>query len=221
MSRAHRHAGFTLVEVLIVLALSSLIMLGLTAALRSFGDTGARLDARSQHGEDMRLVSAFLRQSLTDASPRRRPPRLDGARGPYFAGDGATLEWLAPLPARHGVGGLHRLRLSVQEEPSQPFPAQRRLILQFVPFVVSESEVDWSAESAQVLLEGLESFAIQYQRLGAADWQEAWDDPAVLPGRVRLRIATAGPAWPELVIAPLAASPGQDLAGPEQPGEED
>ena len=220
MSRARRRAGFTLIEVIIVLALVSLIMVGLTAALRTFGDAGARLDARSLHGEDMRLVSAFLRQSLAEASPRRRPPRLEGPRGPYFAGDDMTLEWLAPLPPRHGTGGLHRLRLSVQEDSAQP-AEHRRLVLQFVPFVASDNEIDWSAEPAQVLLDGLQSFAIQYRRLDAADWQDAWDDPAVLPGWVRLRIASAGPAWPDLVVALLAARPGQDLAGPRRPAAAD
>lgn len=211
MTRRSFGYGFTLVEVVIAMTLVSFIMLGMLAALRTFGDTGARLEARAMHGDDMRQVSGFLRQALGEASTQQVLDRSGAGQVLYFNGTAQAVEWLAPMPARHGVGGLHRLRLFVREDV-----AGRRLALQFVPFVASDENFDWSAEPALTLQEGLDAFLVQYQRLGADEWRDDWDDPAVLPGRLRLSIAGGGGPWPELLIAVLAAEPGQDINAVQQ-----
>ena len=219
--RSSRSAGgFTLVEVVIVLVLSSLVMLALTSALRTFGLTGTRLEDRSRASEDMRLVSAFLRQSLEAASARHRTLLEEGVGAPDFGGSHDTLEWLAPMPPRHGVGGLHRFRLSVRKPGPLDARAQPRLVLQFVPFVNGELVADWSAEPDLVLSDGLEAFSIQYLGRGAAKWQDTWDD-ADLPVALRLRIAAAGGPWPELLVGVLEGRQGVDPAEVRRAGEED
>lgn len=203
--------GFTLVEVVIALTLVSLIMLGLVAALSTFGSTSARMEARSEHADDMRLVSAFLRQTLGAASVKHLQQLDDGDSVPYFLGSATALEWLAPMPARHGVGGLHRLRLSLREEPDG-----MDLVLQLIPFVPPApleppALPDWSAESTRILVRGVEHFSLAYQRLGRDDWQAEWVDPEVLPGRIAVHIDGEGGAWPELIVAVLEAEMGTAL----------
>ncbi|NMG53970.1 prepilin-type N-terminal cleavage/methylation domain-containing protein [Aromatoleum aromaticum] len=214
MKRQRATRGFTLVEIIIALSLLSLIMLALVAALRTFGESGSRLEARSERADDMRLVSGFLRRIVSEASVAHPRKLDDGTEVPDFLGEPQALEWLAPMPARHGVGGLHWLRLSVRSE-AEGFD----LALQWVPFVPPlqafaadpDARPDWEDESARVLVRRLDSFSVAYQRLGRSDWQDNWSDAAVLPGRVAFKLRIGGASWPDLIVPVLAAEPGLDV----------
>lgn len=219
MRRAAR--GFTLVEIIIALTLLSLVMLALVAALRTFGDSGARLEARSERADDMRLVSAFVRQIVGDASFRHLRLLDSGAEVPDFHGEPNALEWLTTMPARHGAGGLHWVRLALRDEGED-----HDLVLQLAPYVPPQeafrtdpaARPDWSSIPERVLARRVQDFAIAYQRLGRDDWQESWIDLEVLPGRVAFRLEVDGTRWPDLIVPVLAAEPGFDLnvsaAGP-------
>lgn len=208
-----RTAGFTLVEVVIALTLMSLIMLGLVSALSTFGETGGRIEERGERADDMRLVSGFLRQILSTASIQHRHARDDGTMASYFIGSAGSLEWLGRLPARHGAGGLHHVRLSTREEGDM-----FDLVLKLRPYAPPPTDelgtlaaLDWGQEPERILVRQITGFSIAYQRLGGADWQDEWVDPDVLPGRVALRVFVAGNAWPELIIPVLEAEPGSEL----------
>ena len=90
MSRRPR--GFTLIEVVVALALLAVILAGLVSALVTFAKSAERADARILAGDDVRLVYAFLQQSLAEASPRlhQRP------------GDLVTQSWLQGTAASSG-----------------------------------------------------------------------------------------------------------------------
>ncbi len=214
MKRQRAARGFTLVEIIIALSLLSLVMLALVAALRTFGESGSRLEARSERTDDMRLVSGFLRQIVGEASVAHRRKLDDGTEVPDFLGEPQSLEWLAPMPARHGVGGLHWLRLSIRSE-EEGFD----LVLQLVPFVPPpqafaadpDARPDWVTEPARILVRRLDSFSVAYQRLGRSDWQDNWSDAAVLPGRVAFKLRIGGASWPDLIVPVLAAEPGLDV----------
>lgn len=206
--------GFTLVEIIIALTLVSLLMLALVAALRTFGDSGARLEARSERADDMRLVSGFLRQIVGDASFKHLRLLDDGAEVPDFHGEPHGLEWLTTLPARHGVGGLHWVRLALRPEADD-----YDLIVQLSPYVPPPeafradpaARPDWDTVAARVLARRVDDFSIAYQRLGRDAWQENWIDADVLPGRIAIRLQADGSRWPDLIVAILAAEPGIDL----------
>lgn len=209
-----RARGFTLVEIIIALTLVSLVMLALVAALRTFGDSGARLEARSERADDMRLVSAFVRQVVGDASFKHMRLLDNGTEVPDFHGEAHVLEWLTTMPARHGVGGLHWVRLALRQEAED-----YDLILQFAPYVPPQeafradpaARPDWENIPARVLVRRVHDFSISYQRLGREDWQQDWIDVDVLPGRVALRLEVDGTRWPDLVVRVQAAEPGVDL----------
>jgi general secretion pathway protein J len=189
--------GFTLIEVLIALVLLSLIMGGLLASLRTLGDTATRLEARGAQTEERRLVSGFLRQVIGGLVSK--PVDLgDGTPPLPFLGNAAELVWVAPMPAHHTVGGLHRFRLS----RAGLDPAALRL--QFMPYAGDDAlPPDWSLADQRLLLEGLESLEIAYQAAGSRDWLSAWTEADRLPARIRLRLGQEAVWWPELVI-PLA-----------------
>ena len=201
-----RGRGFTLVEVLIGLTLVTLVLLGLLSALRTFGIAGTRLDAHTSQGEEIRIVSGFVRQVLGSATPVLRPLRADGAQAPVLAGDDHSLSWLGVMPARQGGGGLHVFTLALQDHDGA-----RALVLHFQPYLPprlppgTTAYPPASARQQRVLVAGLEGFSLAYQGLGERAWVASWDDEAALPARIMLRIAAAGEAWPDLVVAIPAA----------------
>ena len=86
--------GFTLIEVVVALTLLAVILAGLIGALATFARSASRVDERTLASDDVRLVYAFLRQSLGEASPRLRQRPEDSASVSWLQGDDARLEWL-------------------------------------------------------------------------------------------------------------------------------
>ena len=96
-----RQRGFTLMEVLIAMALLSLLMLALGSALYSAAQTEERVDARVQSAEDLRLAARFLQEALSQAS--LRPVRQGNERlRPFFSGQEQAVEWVGDWAAAAG-----------------------------------------------------------------------------------------------------------------------
>lgn len=197
-----RARGFTLIEVVVALTLLAVILTGLISALVTFARTADRVDQRTLASDDVRLVYAFLRQSLGEAAPQLRQRPEDSAAVSWLQGTDAELEWLGLMPARHGVGGLYHLRLGIGEGGD--------LVLRYLPYAGDDPPPDWSLASSHVLLRGLTGFAIAYRVLDEYDWRPEWRDVEVLPSRVRMAVARPGEVWPELIVPILAAQPLPD-----------
>ncbi len=197
--------GFTLVEVIVALTLVSLIMLGLVSALRTFGDTASALDARSGRSAEARLLADFLRATLTRATPQPKVRTAEGGAVVPFSGAANEIRWLGNLPARHGAGGMHYLRL---------YASAGRLYLQYLPHPGNAEPPDWSQAVPHLLSERLDQMRIAYQirpgQPGQAgepgDWLADWTDSQHLPGRVRIDLAIAGQVRPPVVVALDAAA---------------
>jgi general secretion pathway protein J len=188
--------GFTLVEILVALMLLSLVMLGLSAALRGFAQTESRIDSRITRGETARALDGFLREILGWVSSIRLPGQ-DGAK-PRVAlvGRQHELMWLGIMPARHGVGGLFFLRLGV--EPREKGPA---LVLRYVPLRgKAEGMPDWAAAEAIELADEVEN--VQFQYLGDAKdgWLSEWSAREKLPTHVRLSVQGLGGVLQDLIV---------------------
>lgn len=208
MSGRSRTSGFTLVEVVVALTLLSLILLGLVGAMRSFGQTSARLEAQTLAVDDLRLVGALLQRTIARASRTTYQDPADQAVRTWFAGGGAALAWLGQLPARHGAGGLSHLRLSVEEQTGGE--GRGRLLLQMVPYAGARNPPDWGALEPRVLLDDVDALRLQYRGYGEAEWLDVWDDPRVLPRFVRIVVAVGGRSWPPIVVQLEQAAPRTD-----------
>lgn len=206
-----RARGFTLIEVVVALTLLAVILAGLIGALATFARSASRIDERTLASDDVRLVYAFLRQSLGEASPRPRQRPEDSVSVSWLQGDEAQLEWLGLMPARHGVGGLYHLRLGLG--------AGGDLFLYYLPYAGDDPPPDWNVAGAHLLLRGVTGFALAYRALDEPDWRPAWRDAEVLPARVRIALTRPGEVWPELVVPVLAAEPLVDVNRAEGFGE--
>lgn len=206
--------GFTLIEVVIALTLVAVILTGLVSALVSFGKTSSRLEERTLVSDDVRLVYAFLEQSLGAAAPRVRVRPEDSVPVSWFQGADTELEWLGLMPARHGVGGLYHLRLGVERGADRG----RRLVLYYLPYAGDDPPPDWGAAESHLLLDGVTAFDLAYRALDEDEWRAEWRDTEVLPARVKVGLAVRGQAWPELIAPVLEAQPRPDLNRSESQG---
>lgn len=201
-----RAGGFTLIEVVVATALLAVILTGLVSALVTFARTGERIEQRTLASDDVRLVYAFLEQSLGPASARAQTQADDNALVGWLQGTDTGLEWLGLMPARHGVGGLYHLRLGAERSGDRS-----QLMLYYLPYAGEDPPPDWSQASAHLLLDGLTRLAISYRAVGEPEWRGEWLDTPVLPARVQIDLARDGIPWPPLVVPILAAEPRADI----------
>jgi general secretion pathway protein J len=195
-------AGFTLVELLVALALMALLTAvlfgGLRFGLRAWEVGGGRMEASDRRQQAQELLRGLLAEA--------RPPVAGGALAPAFEGAPERLAFVAPLPAHRGPGGLYRFTLSVVAGQGGG-----RLVLAWQPYD-GDARAGAPADRA-VLLERVAALRLDF--FGAAGpaaprrWQARWAVPDRLPELVRLRLERGAgePAggWPDLVVAPRQA----------------
>ena len=201
--------GFTLVELLVVMALLSLLMLGLASAMSTVSQTQERVDARLDRMDHQRVSVAFLRSVLGQASAIRRQAglRKQGESELFFEGGPQGMRWLGIMPARFGMGGRTHFQLSVEGDA---------LVLRFAPWQGPDVMPDWGQSQSYVIDRGVTAFALRYQnaKLGVAHWQPQWgpekDNEKELPSAVQIELQAASGVWPMMVIAmrtPVGSNP--------------
>ena len=201
--------GFTLVELLVVMALLSLLMLGLASAMSTVSQTQERVDARLDRMDHQRVSVAFLRSVLGQASAIRRQAglRKQGESELFFEGGPQGMRWLGIMPARFGMGGRTHFQLSVEGDA---------LMLRFTPWQGPDVMPNWGQSQSYVIDRGVTAFALRYQnaKLGVAHWQPQWgpekDNEKELPSAVQIELQAASGAWPMTVIAmrtPVGSNP--------------
>ena len=62
-----KSAGFTLVEVIVALGIFSLIMLATVSGYRTLGNTASTITRMTDRTDELRSVSAFLRDALENS----------------------------------------------------------------------------------------------------------------------------------------------------------
>lgn len=197
MNRVH---GFTLVELVISLALVSLVMLGLVGAMRTFGDSASRIESRSIVVDDLRIVPVFLDRILSQASPRARGGLDATGQASWFEGGAQELAWLSIMPGRHGAGGLSHFRLSVTEQAGETV-----LAIQVLPFRGDGERPDWTTVEYEVVADQLLEIAFRYLPASGGDWMETWQGDEPLPGWIMISVKTRDAVWPMMIFRLLEA----------------
>ena len=216
MTRARRLAsGFTLIEVLLATMLLAAALTLAFATLRAAGATAQRGEAMAARNERIRAVSEFRRRRIGGA--QGIVFELDEASGASrrFGGEAQRMRFVADLPDYLGRGGPHLHELDVSR-------SGKGIALQvdFSMVMAGQTIAGRNARPPEPLADGLRSVEFAYRTLGKrgvpGPWLYAWEHPDALPLQVRLRIADAQGAWPDMVVAlPLAASYG--VAPEDQP----
>ena len=193
----NRSRGFTLIEVIISLSILSMIMVATISSLRTFAQTKEVIERATSRVDEVRLVSAFLTESIQGAMPIMRTGaspggvNFEGNYGPFFWGSPRELIWVAPVTAGAGYGGTFIHRLARVGD---------RLELWWRPYDSNAAKMDWSKVKSHVLVEQLDEFTLAYRPAYQMDWLGRWDSALNIPVSVRLNLKSRDKYWPELVV---------------------
>lgn len=185
--------GFTLVETLVALAVTSLLAAMLYQGLQLGNRAWAGLNARAAAIDEIGVAQRILRQALDQAYPLPAPTaqgyRID------FRGEARSVAfWTPPPDVWRYPGGFIPARIALNDSNGR-----KNLVL-----TLSERNGAQTASEDVVLLHDVADMGIEYFS-PTNGWSAAWADRPVLPGLIRLRVAFADGdrrRWPDLVVAP-------------------
>jgi general secretion pathway protein J len=215
MTGLRRRRGFTLLEVLVAMALLALVMAGLLTAMRSFAQSESRIDERIRIDDDLRVSERFLRAVLATASPRARATPAGAPKEIDFDGGAREMRWIGVMPARHGAGGMYRFHL-YGRPASGDEPAA--LVLEFTPFLPHlDAPLNPAAVQSRPMVTGIGEVRLRYQDdLASGEaWLDQWPHKDRLPRRIGLNVVGGSQPWPEIVVAviPVAADGSSGRGG--------
>jgi len=216
-----RFAGFTLLELIIALALVSIMAVLLFSGLRLGARSWDSVEARTERNAEVQAVLGFLRFAFEHMQPVTR----QGPQGEevLFSGTSQAVELVTPFSSYLGLGGLYVVRLEIV--PSDGAKALRLTYWSHHPEILEGTSgvPEWQPLREQpsslvrdfpeaggasgqffgqrILLEGIEDMAIEYFGAPPGEreptWNGEWFDPIVPPVAIRLHL-DAGGWWPDL-----------------------
>jgi prepilin-type N-terminal cleavage/methylation domain-containing protein len=197
-TRVGPQTGFTLIEVLVGLALLSLLSIGILATTRVAQDVTTRTLRLERTLQDQLVAHRFLRRAIGSAYPMQVNPDHGQAIG--LRGDDQELQLLAFPGSGSGDRGLQRLRIRWEEAPG----GEGGQVVVYARPDTAADDAQWTSAAREVLIEGVERLEWSYKSVDhSSDWSGDWSGTA-LPRLVRLRLTYVNPrsrAWPELVVA--------------------
>jgi general secretion pathway protein J len=203
-ARVHPAAGFTLLELLIGVAVLGLLMGMLFGGLRLASHQVEWRTARLDRGSRVSLVQAFVRRSLADARPLEIAGPRAGVAGPAvalaFDGTAEELEFVGPAPESAGSGGLELIGLGLVRHG-----AGGALSLRVRAYDAGAGGATAPLRETLVL-EGVRQAQFAYFGVTAGEreprWHESWRQLPYLPALVRLTLTlSGGEKVPDLVVA--------------------
>ena len=204
MHRQSDAAGFTLVELLVVLAIFSLMSLLLFDAFHFASHAATGGNARLARTRDFALAESFLRAQLADIRPFAAADQSDG-RDVLFEGGPEGLDFIGAPPAYLAPGGFQELRIALEADS-----ANKSLVIRWQP--LRGGSTDARPLPPTVLLDGLARADFAYFGSSTArqapDWHTTWSGAVGLPSLIRLKLTFRdGYAPPELIVIPRPAEP--------------
>jgi general secretion pathway protein J len=192
--------GFTLVELLVAMALVGLISVLLFSGMRFGTRVWDRSNAHLDGADDVRIAQQLLQHALGEAYPFFRTtdpthPQI------MFDGSESRIVLLAPPPASLGAGGLAQYEFSISNRDGK-----FQLAMMVQPELARADSPPTTAR--EILLSGMKSLSFSFfgatQRDGPSSWRDQWSGEKSLPKLVRIDggfFDSDARIWPELVIA--------------------
>lgn len=205
-----RQTGFTLLELVVAITLMGVVLVLLYSGLRLGLNGWDNGEARAEATNRLRLVEEFLRRQLAQSmtvyqtnnrqenwQENRQENRQENQQENVvvFTGQADRIEFIAPMLAQLGQGGLYRVRIEVGDG---------RLWIRWRPYLPADPNAGEERET--VLLEKVSS--VEWAYFGAErdddsqpQWRSEWTSSKRRPKLVRLNLTVQGAPWPDLVVA--------------------
>jgi general secretion pathway protein J len=200
----HASVGMTLIEVLVALALLSLLAAGMFSAFQFAQRSYRQVTRVDADFGDVVVTQRFLRRVVESAYPFERDA---GSQSAFHGLQGSRSRMLftAPMPLGAGARGHYRYEIAVKAaaDGSQALVVRSRLDRNgATPRSTASQQKNMHEE---VLIQRIQSVEFGYLDPVQLQWQSAWQSKRTLPKLVRLRVLF-GPndprRWPDLIIAP-------------------
>lgn len=193
---ARRQAGFTLLEILVVLVVLGLLLATLAEGTQ-FGLRAWQSQARTlAERADLDTVDRTLRTLIERLSPGGQP-----GEAPSLTGSSRRVSFRTELPMVAGALATREAIVGIAVDPAH------RLQLRYLSYYRNPIGPSPSPAEA-LLLDAVDHIEISYFRPGGGrlggDWLTAWSEPTP-PRLIRIRIVFLDPTrrrWPDIVAAP-------------------
>jgi len=190
----YRVSGFTLVEMMVALAVMSMIMLATVTALRTLGSTQVSLERVTVRNDEIRSVSAFLRDALESAVLGTSTGGLSAGGGlgdfTIFEARPSSLMWKTTLLMGESMGGSFVVRVALEEQD---------VVLRWQQAGSPGELREWNTAPQRTLVTDVDQFAVAYRRGFGGTWEQEWDRRGA-PDLVRLRIQADERFWPDIIM---------------------
>jgi prepilin-type N-terminal cleavage/methylation domain-containing protein len=202
--REDRHRGFTLIEVLVALALMAMIATILTTSLQIGGHAWQRVTRAAANADEIAQAQEFLRRHLSTIYPYERTAAGVSMPG-LLVSDGRSNEF-SIVPPGFASDGLWRYQIRISPETHELEVRSRR----DNPGVSGPDSEPWESEA---LLTRIESFAVEFWLKpdnSPGRWADRWTDSASLPQLIRVDVTFASRDhrhWPTLYVEPRIDTP--------------
>ena|ERR1700722_15208583 len=200
--RPQHDRGFTLMEILVALALMGMIAVILITSLQIGGHTWQRVMRGASNTDDIAQAQEILRLRLSSLYPDDRGAG-DISQPAFLITDGTSLEFSGAAPEAT-ADGLLRYRITVSA-------TSRALEIRAWPG--KEGRLDNLADSsAEALLPQVASLTVQFllkPEIGPGRWVDRWDSKK-MPQLIRIDVAFVANdkrRWPPLYIEPRVDTP--------------
>lgn len=190
-----RPAGFTLVEVVVALAILSLVMLATITGLRTLANTQGTLERMTDRVDEVRTVSSFLRDTMESSAVGAGGGAglaLGGSsrESAYFDMTADSLAWKSTILIGENFGGSYFVRVAREED---------LLVLRWHEPDTSGQPPDWAQADERTLVADLQAFEIAWRKDYRDEWRQQWEKGDVA-GWVRLQVKAGDRYWPELIM---------------------
>jgi general secretion pathway protein J len=197
-------AGFTLVELLVALALFSLLVTLLFDNVRFGLHAWQRGNAHVEQVEHSMISQDLVRRLIGNLYPmavtENGQPRIE------FDGSKDAVSFLGNAPIVANAGGRFRFRFSVERRQDRT-----DLMMSSTPELADPQDASMTTRTVLISDIDLAEFSYLGEVAAArrAQWSDSWSKRSDVPRLVRVRVAfRSGDArvWPELLVAPRIAA---------------
>ena len=193
--------GFTLVEVIVALAILSLVMLATISGFRTLGNTAVTLHRTTDKADELRSVASFLRDAFENSVVAGAQAsdeddlsfgggKASASPSRYFKLAPSAVEWRSKILFGEAYGGSYFLRLALRGD---------QLELQWQDPDGRNQPKEWAEAPRRQVLANTQQFEVWHRLLPSEPWRRA-ENKKDIPSHIKLVIKANDKFWPDLVM---------------------